>query len=217
VTENANVQRFPRRMTIDPGATGCITAIDNLGNSHVITTDRYYHDIEMDKFDQWHKDTVQNSGIGHLLPILRRRKFTVSSANDYRLASVARITHMEAFDDFYNDNQYRKWRFRRHKKKQQAFARYAKELTNGDRNIAIGYGNWNNLGPCRGKKNRKAPVVSFGRFLATQVDEFHYLDEYRSSKMCSDCTRGEMEKEVLPSVDDKGASFDMLIFLIYVM
>lgn len=162
---------------------------------HAISTREYRHLAGMNKARFWHEN------------LKKRKKHyarAINSIPSYKTSSfevyVWRLKifwkHVSFLLKFCADNAFLKWRFFQSRMKEKAADAMAKRLVPiASPRVLVGYGDWSRRDGISG--HASSPVKGFRKALKKRATVVP-IDEYRTSKLCSNC-HSPLEQALLPT------------------
>ena len=109
----------------------------------------------------------------------------VASSADFGRHIVYRVQHAAAVRKHFGDQRHRQLRWSTFIKRQKAYAAICKDITGGNSNTVVAYGDANFSSSCL-KGNPSTPTVSLRRALGRQCRVYD-TDEFRTSRLCCAC------------------------------
>jgi hypothetical protein len=182
----ASFEGFTSFIGIDPGRTYIATACDDQDKRTKVSTREYRHKAKMIEQKKWEKRFRKNNReYSELIknPSLKTANFATYCANLKiiltRFHSLYEISRRPAF---------RAWRFKTFVFGKKALHELARKIVGKGKKkeeVCIGFGDWSQQDRFL-KGTEKAPVKKFRSVLRTMATVIK-IDEYRTSKTCSEC------------------------------
>ena len=192
---------FDRILTIDPNAIVMIQFTDKDGRTGRYTTDQYYHDARFNESRTWSNQRIEDDvEVSEVMETFRSDDIHHSDLARFIETALKRLSHFRLLDTFFNEiHNFRSERFRVYTRRQVAFTKVADMISEHRKfkNVAIGFGNWGGTRNYRIRR-KKPPIIALRKFLAARFEFFALLDEYLTSKKCSECRRGRTHNVLLP-------------------
>lgn len=185
VAKLQNVENYTRRLGGDPGCNSLLTLYTNEGEFIRMTTSEYRHISQMDKQRFWNNNTrKRNPEYSKVLKGLQT--FKISNINTYKDRVKYVLRHCDMLFRFCAEKSFRKWKFKTYIYSQKALYELCKRVSGGQpEKTLLGLGDWSRTdGVIKG--HPPGPVKKMRRFLKRFIKVVD-LDEYMSSKGCSEC------------------------------
>jgi len=182
--------RFERYLGIDPGRTFLVTGFDNTmqaekGNCFRISTAEWRHRAKITENMNWQKKfRERNNDYAQA----NARLPTLKTVNYHNLMNNIRATlaELKTLRQFSRVKGFRSHRFKSAVFRKKALHQLVKKLIgNTDKDkLLVGFGDWSQQKGLKGSE--PAPVRTFRRELRKHVTVIR-IDEFRTSKTCSEC------------------------------
>ena len=191
---------FSTFIGIDPGRDYVCSAFAGKFNEYngksrcvQVSTQELRHDSKMIQQKKWmRKQTQRHQEYGRIstsLPTLRIGALQTLAEN-IRLT----LASMDYLFRFQRKLGFRNWRFKTKRFGEKALTKAVRKILDGAQDITkvlVGFGDWSEQDCLKGTE--KAPVKKMRKMLGSMGAKVIKVDEYRTSKCCSHCMKGDNE------------------------
>ena len=201
VLRRDDVERFTTFIGIDPGRDYVCSSfsgkLNNKGKSRCVqvSTQELRHDAKMIRQKKWmRKQTQRYQEYGRIstsVPTLKVGSLAVLLSN-IKLT----LESMEYLFAFQRKLGFRNWRFKTRRFGEKALVKAVRKILDGAQEVTktlVGFGDWSEQDGGFLKGSEKAPVKKMRRMMRDMGIKVVKIDEYRTSKCCSQCMKGDNE------------------------
>lgn len=200
VSSENQKQLNQRLISIDPGRSNLITAYDwSNKKTYTLTGKQYYKEAGMTKrFKETQKYDME---VAHIIRKLSLNPIKSIVETDIYGYTQTIIRNYDKLWQHYTEKKRRRWDFTVFSRKQKVFSTFFKKFQNGDKTpVTVAYGAAS-FG-CNGKGELSVPVKNIANE-CTKRFQTHFVDEYNTTKMCSDCHHKTHEVGYKKRIDEK--------------